>query len=119
MIEYATYVAITFEFLKKGERNDTFTQLDTDHSFLSLARIWAATVLRIRSYPGANNDTLVSAVQRNNRIQHVTSAQMSNALRDTVSTIGEETLGFKSTEIGTHSLRSGAAMDMFLGECPV
>ena len=119
LLERADCVAITFEFQKKDERNDTVTQLDTDHSFLSPVRIWAAIVKRIRKYPGANDDTPVSAVWRNGRIQHVTSAEMVNALRDAVKVIGEEKLGFKSTEIGTHSLRSGAAMAMFLGECPV
>ena len=32
---------------------------------------------------------------------------------------GEAKLGFKTDDIGTHSIRSGAAMQMFLGECPV
>ena len=33
--------------------------------------------------------------------------------------IGEEILGIKAEEVGTHSIRSGAAMSMYLGECPV
>ena len=33
--------------------------------------------------------------------------------------VGEEKLGFKPDELGTHSVRSGAAMQMFLGECQV
>ena len=44
LLEHADCVAITFEFQKKDERNDTVTQLDTDHSFLSPVRIWAAIV---------------------------------------------------------------------------
>ena len=35
------------------------------------------------------------------------------------SVVGEEKLGFKPDELGTHSVRSGAAMQMFLGECQV
>ena len=34
-------------------------------------------------------------------------------------TIGEEKLGFMIEDIGTHSIRSGAAMQIFLGESPV
>ena len=44
---------------------------------------------------------------------------MVDSLRAAVTAIGEEKLGFKSSEIGTHPIRSGAAMAMFLGECPV
>ena len=41
------------------------------------------------------------------------------ALRDAVVAIGEDVLGFKKEQVGTHSIRSGATMAMYLGECPV
>ena len=82
-------------------------------------KIWHAIVKRIRSYPGSNDDTPVSAVWRNKRIQHITSEEMIASLRAAVEAIGEEKFGFKSSEIGTHSIRSGAAMAMFLDEIPV
>ena len=41
------------------------------------------------------------------------------APRDLVCAIGEDKLGFKAEQVGTHSQRSGAAMAMYLGECPV
>ncbi len=44
---------------------------------------------------------------------------ISNALKDTVSANGEDSLHIAANEIGTHSIRSGAAMAMFLGKCPV
>ena len=74
---------------------------------------------RIINYPGATDDTPVSAVWRNNKIEHITSAEMVAALRDAVVAIGEDLLGFKKEQVGTHSIRSGAAMAMYLGECPV
>ena len=40
-------------------------------------------------------------------------------LRDAVFAIGEDVLGFKKEQVGTHSIRSGTAMAMYLGECPV
>ena len=118
-LEYADCVSITFERQKKDERNDTVTQLSSEHASLCPPRQWAALVKRIRSYPGATDDTQVSAVWRNNRMEHITSVEMSNALRDAVIAIGEERLGFKAVQVGCHSIRSGAAMAMCLGECPV
>ena len=44
---------------------------------------------------------------------------MINALRDAVGAIGEVRLGVKKEDVGTHSIRSGAAMAMYLEECPV
>ena len=41
------------------------------------------------------------------------------SLRAAVEAIGEEKIGFKSSEIGTHSIPSGAAMVMFLDKIPV
>ena len=61
----------------------------------------------------------MSAVWRYRRIEHVTSKMMVESLRDAVKATGEEKLGFKAEEIGTHSIRSGAAMAMYLGKCPV
>ena len=44
---------------------------------------------------------------------------MKNALRAAASVIGESALGFKVSEIGTHSIRSGSAMAMYLDDVPV
>ena len=47
------------------------------------------------------------------------SKQITNALQDAVSAIGEDALHIAKNEVGTHSIRLGAAMAMFLGGCPV
>ena len=44
---------------------------------------------------------------------------MITALRAAAKAIGEDKLGFKISEIGTHSLRSGVAMAMTLDQIPV
>jgi hypothetical protein len=44
---------------------------------------------------------------------------MINVLRDTVGAIGEVKLGINKEDVGTHSIRLGAAMANYLGECPV
>jgi hypothetical protein len=80
---------------------------------------WSAIVKRIRNYPGADDETKVSAIWRFGRLEHITSKEMISALEDAVAAIGHDKLGIRPGEIGTHSIRSGAAMAMFLGECPV
>jgi hypothetical protein len=40
-------------------------------------------------------------------------------MKDTIQAIGKDVLHVKKEEIGTHSIRSGAAMAMFLGNCSV
>ena len=117
--EFAGNVAITFEFQKKDEGNNTVTQKGTDHAFMSPVKIWLEIVKRIRDHSGADDDTQVSAVWRNRRIQHITSEDMITALRAAAKIIGEDKLGFEISEIGTHSLRSGAAMAMTLDQIPV
>ena len=120
-LDSADCVSITFEFQKKDERNDTVTQRARKHSIFCPVWLWAAVVTRIRSYPGASDDTPVSAVWKCGRIQHVKSEEMVAALRDAVVAMQARGVcfGFEAEDIGTHSIRSGAAMGMYLGECPV
>jgi hypothetical protein len=115
----ADSVSLTFEMQKNQEKHDTVTHGATGHEFLCPVKQWAAVVNRIWSYPGATIDTPVSAVWRYDRIEHLTSKILIDALRDAVVAVGEDSLGFKASEVGTHSIRSGAAMQMYLGECPV
>jgi hypothetical protein len=53
------------------------------------------------------------------RITHVTSQNVINTLQDGVVAIGEHRLGINKEEIGTHLIRLGAVMAMYLGECAV
>jgi hypothetical protein len=115
----ANSVSLTFETQKNQEKFDTVTHGLTGHEFLCPVKQWAAVVNRIWSYPGANINTPVSAVWRYDKLDNLTSQTLINALRDAVIAVGEDSLGFKASEVGTHSIRSGAAMQMYLGECPV
>lgn len=118
-LEYARSVSVTFEWQKKEERVDVVTQMATGHSLLCPVRILASIVRRIRSYPGATDDTKISAIWRNDRIEHITSKEMVDSLRAAVVGYGEDKLGFTAEDIGTHSIRSGSAMAMYKGEVPV
>ena len=114
-LDRADSVSATFEMQKKDEKFDTKTLLSSNDILLCPVRSWAAIVKRIRSYRGTNDDTQVSAYWSNGRIDHVTSKHMINAMEDAVEAVGRERLNIEKGEIGTHSLRSGAAMSMFLG----
>ncbi len=115
----ADNVAITFETQKNGRKFDTVTQWATHHETLCPVVQWASLVKRIRTYPGTHDNTNVSAVWHHGKIHHMTSKEITNALRDGVTVFGNAKLRIAPEEIGTHSLRSGAAMAMYLGGVPV
>jgi hypothetical protein len=98
---------------------DTVTLMASQDTHLCPVRAAAAIVRRIRKYPGSSQDSSISTVIVNGNLKQVTSTHMIYALRDAVGAIGEVNLGIKKEDIGTHSIRSGAAMTMYLGECPV
>jgi hypothetical protein len=112
-------VSLTFEMQKNQEKFDTVTHGTTGHKFLCPVKQWAAVVNRILIYPGATMDTPVSAVWRYDNIKNLTSMIIIDALYNAVVAVGEDSLDFKARKIGTHSIRSGAAMQMYLGECLV
>ena len=118
-LEYADYVSITFENQKKDERFDRVTQHSSGDKTMNPVRQWAAIVKRIRSYPGADDNTPVSAVWRNNRIEHITSQDIIGAIDIAAESIGYENLGVQKGDFGTHSIRSGGAMAMALDGVPV
>ncbi len=118
-LEYAECVSITFEQQKKDEKMDTVLLMASEDILLCPVRAAATKVKRIRSYLGTTQNSPISTILNGGIIEHVTSAQMINVLRDAVSAIREVKLGIKKEDIGTHSIRSGAAMAMYLGECPV
>ena len=118
-LESADSVSITFEMQKNEDRDDTVTHGRTGDDVLCPVLQWARLVSRIWSYPGATPDTKVCSIWRHGRIEHITSKTIIQYLRAACAAIGSEVLGFEPHEVGTHSLRSGAAMEMYLGEVPV
>ncbi len=111
-------VPITLEQQKKNEKMDRVTLMDSQDARLCPVRAAAAIVRRIRKYPGSTQDSPISTVTVNGHLKQVTSTHMINALRGAVGAIGEVKLGIKKEDVGTHSIRLGAAMAMYLGECP-
>ena len=104
---------------KKDEKADTVNQLASGDVVLCPVRSWAAIVKRIRRYPGSDDGTPVSSVWSNGKLEHITSRMLVNALEAAVEAVGNDVINIQKGEIGTHSIRSGAAMSMYLGEVPV
>ena len=99
---------------------ETVSQFRTGQQNLCPVRAAAAIVSVLDSRKDTNGDTTINCfVTESNRLAHVSSLEVRRALRAAATVMGEESLGFKPTEIGTHSIRSGAAMAMHLAEVPV
>ena len=118
-LELADSVAVTFEKQKSDHKHETVIHGRTDDPVLCPVKQWARLVNRIWTYPGTTEETPVCTVWRHNRREQITSHHVINTLRAACATIRSARLGFEPEEIGTHSLRSGAAMEMYLTGVPV
>jgi hypothetical protein len=118
-LEFADCVSITFEHQKQEDKHNMITQESSGDLVLCPVRFAAGLVRRIWSYKGTDSNTQVSACISNGVVKHVASAQVINALQNVVGAIGETQLGIAKHKIGTHLIRSGAAMAMYLSECLV
>ena len=120
-LESANSVAVTFEMQKNYLKHDTVIHGRTDDSVLCPVLQWARLANRIWAYTGASLslDTPVCTVWRNGCMEHKTSKNILQHLGSACSSYGSARLGFEPHRVDTHSLRSGAAMEMYLGEIPV
>jgi hypothetical protein len=58
-------------------------------------------------------------VLRNNGIERITSKEIIDAINASAEAIGWDELGVKKGDFGTHSIRYGGAMAMYLDEIPI
>jgi hypothetical protein len=82
-------------------------------------RTWSAIAKRIWSYPHTTESTTVNTYMVGDTIHQVKSFQILKSIRAAVKPMGSDALGFKSSDVGTHSIRSSAAMAMYLAGVPV
>ncbi len=118
-LEFVDCVSITFECQKQEDKHARITHESSEDLVLCPVRFTAGLVQRIWSYKGTDSNTRVSGYISNRVVEHVTSAQVINALCDMVGAIGETQLGIAKHKTGSRLIRSGAAMAMYLGECSV
>ena len=119
LLANADVISITFVDQKNDQRNDTITMHASQHPTLCPVKSWAKIIQRILSYKNTTIDEYVNTIFYNDKFYEITSNDSVKALRAAALAIGSSTLGFNPQDIGTHSIRSGAAMAMYLDEVPV
>ena len=114
----AKYVTLTYDDQKNGHKAETRTQEATDDPELSPTHLWCDVIDDLLRVPGANDATPVCCWydQQNDKLFDITQDTLLKTLRWSADAIGFEKLGYKPEEIGTHSIRSGAAMALFLAD---
>jgi hypothetical protein len=119
-LHLADNVSITFEYQKNDERDVTITMHRTGDSVLCPVISWSSIIRRIRAIPNTSDESPVCTYQRaDGTTGLVTSKQVLDRIRDRVRALGKDVLGFEAWEVGTHSIRSAAAMAMYLAGVPV
>lgn len=110
----ATFVTITFVDQKNGKKQDKRTQRRTD-SGLCPVKTWARIVRRCRdqSVRHPNQDHEVCQIGN----VKIDSERVKRLLRLTCQ-MSQRQFGFNANELGTRSIRSGAAMALFLSDEP-
>jgi hypothetical protein len=114
-LHLATTVSLTFRDQKNRSKFATRTAWRTADPLACPVTTWAAIVRRVRLIPQSQEATVVyHFLDSTSSVQKVTNTILLQALRDTVASIGFSALGYRAREIGTHSIRSGAAMALVL-----
>ena len=115
----ADCIAITFEFQKNDQRDETVIQYRSGDPLLCPVRSWSAIVQRILGFTGTTQDSPVNLyLTPDGTIHCVSSTDVLDRLCLTARLMGEGQLGLQDKEIGTHSIQSGAAMAMYLSGVP-
>jgi hypothetical protein len=118
LVQTAEYVTITFVDQKNGKKMDTRTQPRSDDECLCPVLRFVSIVQRIlRTVPNAGPETKINTFHSSSRTTTVliTSDYIRERMRLTCKMFGgKATFGFDPHEIGNKSIRSGAAMALFL-----
>jgi hypothetical protein len=109
-------VSLTFEDQKNNEKNDTRSQRRTDDPILCPVRRSASLVSRIlRLVPDHSASTTINTILDSGTVLAMSQEFLRDRLRVTCTALGgKNNFGYSASDIGTKSLRSGAAMALFL-----
>jgi hypothetical protein len=116
-LHLADTVSITFGDQKTDVKDEIVTQERTT-SDLCPVTLWASTVTRLMTYPNYDPTWPVYTFHDGNNLSNITSTEILQDIKAAVDAIGKNVLGFDSSEVGTHSNRSGAAMMMHMAGIP-
>jgi hypothetical protein len=116
LLVLAQYVTITFADQKTGKKMDPRTQQRTDHPFLCPVLRYISVVQRIhRLVQNWTPQTQINTIRVENTTLRITKSFVRKMLRATCQNFGgKATFGFEPSKIGNKSIRSGAAMALFL-----
>jgi hypothetical protein len=120
-LRMARRVTVTFENQKNGLKLDKRTHERTGDNVMCPVRRLSSLVLRVlSSVPDSGPETPVSAFQGADGARAIASSELRWSLRSACTKGGgANTFGYNASEIGTRSIRSGAAMGLFLMNHPV
>ena len=113
----ATTVSITFRNQKNGEKMAVITHHRTNKELCPVVALFNI-VQRVLSYKGTNTNSYINTFLSGGKLRLITSTEVCSSIRNTVEVFGKDDLGFGPTEVGTHSIRSSTAMQLFLGKIP-
>jgi hypothetical protein len=118
-LHLADGVSITFTFQKNAECDATVSQHWTHDSKLCPVCLWSSVIKQILSYPGTDIESPINTYRAQSELKAITLKMLLHCLFAVVSHIGEAKLGFKTREIGSHFIWSGAVMAMYLTGIPI
>jgi hypothetical protein len=115
-LSQAHYVTLTFQNQKNGCKDDKRTHTRSGDDVLCPVIQLASLVQRIhRLFPNAEPTTTINTTLAGDRTVLLPSTLLLKHLRSSCSLLGGfETFGFRPLDLGTRSIRSGAAMGLFL-----
>jgi len=102
-----------------GERFETIAMQSARDLLVYPLRAWGSIIHGLFKCPATSPEILVNSFYFNEKLHEVTCDDMMKALRETATSIGKDTLCFKLNDIGTHSIRSGSSIGIYLAEVPV
>jgi hypothetical protein len=116
LISLTTFVTIVFEDQKNGKKMDARSQRRSGHRFLCPVLRWISVVQRIiATIPDYDDQTNLCSVSISGEVLQISNSFVRKLLRHTCLLYGGfTTFGFHPHEIGNRSIRSGAAMSLFL-----
>jgi hypothetical protein len=108
------WVSLTFRFQKRDIRDDTITQSRSGHRVFCPVLACAAIVRDMLRDGNKPTDCVYRFLHENGTFADLHSKMALLMLRQSLCTINSEALNIKPEECGLHSLRSSAAMAMYL-----
>jgi hypothetical protein len=118
LLTIAEFITVTFVNQKNGRKMDSRTQRRTGDPDLCPVIRYARQVQRIlRTVPNVTGATTINTISINGNVGLITATYILNLLRNTCHSFGgKRTFGFDPHEIGNKSIRSGAAMALFIND---